>query len=67
MTGPKFEAVLARLYTDAGFRKQSLNAPLTAALAEGLSQTEAEALAGIDREGLELAAASFAKKRAGKK
>ena len=66
MTGPLFEIVLARLYTDAGFRERFLAAPLQVALGEGLSEEEARAMAGVDRVGLELAAHSFEKKRAGR-
>ena len=63
MTGPRFEILLARLYTDAAFRTRFLADPEQVALAEGLSPAEAQALATIDREGLELAATSFSKKR----
>ena len=63
MTGPAFEIVLARLYTDDAFRARFLAAPEKVALAEGLTPGEATALAAIDREGLKLAAESFAKKR----
>ncbi len=63
MTGPQFEIVLARLYTDDAFRTRFLAAPERVALSEGLTPAEAQALAAIDREGLELAAESFAKKR----
>ena len=63
MTGPAFEVVLARLYTDDAFRTRFLAAPWKVALAEGLTPAEADALAAIDLEGLELAAESFAKKQ----
>ena len=67
MTGPKFEFALARLYTDKAFRARFLAAPEQVALDKGLSPVEATALAAIDREGLELAAHSFEKKREGRK
>ena len=59
--------VLARLYTDAKFRARFLAAPEEVSLAEGLTPAEAQSLAAIDREGLELAAHSFEKKRSGRK
>ena len=58
-----FEAFLARLYTDAGLRRRFLADPRGVAEAAGLSGVEAHALVDIDRVGLELAAASFARKR----
>ena len=64
MTGPRFEIVLARLYTDEMFRARFLANPEQAALAEGLTPAEAQALGAVDREGLDLAAKSFEKKRA---
>ncbi len=63
MTSPAFEAFLARLYVDADFRTVFLADPRGAARRAGLSEAECEALAGIDRTGLELAATSFAAKR----
>ena len=66
MTGPRFEIVLAQLYTDDAFRARFLAAPEQVAFSEGLTSDEAQALAAIDREGLELAAASFARKRSGR-
>ena len=63
MTSPAFEAFLAKLYVDAQFRIAFLNDPRAAAKREGLSEAECEALANIDRHGLELAAHSFAAKR----
>jgi hypothetical protein len=64
MTGPAYESFLARVYTDARFRHEYLAAPRETALRFGLSAHEAASLEEIDREGLELAARSFAHKRA---
>jgi hypothetical protein len=63
MTSQEFEAFLARLYVDAGFRARFLEDPRREALAAGLSEAECRALEAIDRPGLELAAASFEVKR----
>ena len=64
MSAANFEALLARLYTDARFRKAFLSDPEAVAHAHGLDGNEVAALRAIDREGLELAARSFAHKRA---
>lgn len=61
---PRFEAFLARIYVDAAARQRFLADPLAAARDAGLDAREARALADIDRIGLELAAESFARKRA---
>jgi len=63
MTSPKFEAFLAQLYVDAGFRARFLADPQGLGAGAGLSEAECEALGKIDREGLRMAAASFAAKR----
>jgi hypothetical protein len=60
---PSFEAFLARLYVDAAARRQFLDDPRAAAAAAGLSESECDALTRIDRDGLELAAESLARKR----
>lgn len=57
------EAFLARLYTDAELRARFLADPVGEARRVGLDEASAQRLASIDREGLELAAASFAAKR----
>ncbi len=62
---PAFEAFLARLYVDAALRDRFLAEPRKTAAEAGLTATECEALARIDRVGLELAARSFERKRAG--
>lgn len=61
------EAFLARLYTDAELRARFLADPVGEAKRAGLDDATAERLAAIDRVGLELAAESFAAKRAKKK
>ena len=66
MTGPVFEAFLARVYVDDGFRARFLQDARGVAVEAGLSPEECNALEKIDREGLELAAASYARKRAGR-
>jgi len=64
VSSPRFEAFLARLYVDGEFRAAFLADPRRAAA--GLAPDEIAALEAIDREGLELAADSFARKRAGR-
>lgn len=64
MSRPAFEDFLARLYVDPGLRTAFLADPERATSAAGLDAEEIAALRAIDREGLELAAASFAYKRA---
>ena len=66
MTGQGFEIVLARLYAGDVFRARFLAAPEQVALSDGLTPAEAKALAAIDRQGLELAAGSIARKRSGR-
>ena len=66
MSAVALEAFLARLYTDADLRARFLAAPRDEALAAGLCESDAHALVAIDRAGLEMAAASFAHKRAGR-
>jgi hypothetical protein len=61
----RMESFLARLYVDAGARQRFLRNPDGVARRYGLSEAERAALIAIDRVGLELAAASFARKRAG--
>ena len=59
-----FEAFLARIYTDAGARARFLEDPRGEAGRAGLDPCDQDALAGVDRIGLEMAARSFAAKRA---
>lgn len=63
----RVEAFLARLYTDAGARAAFAADPRGEALRAGLDPADADALAAIDALGLELAADSFARKRAGRR
>ena len=64
---PEFEAFLARLYTDTEVRRRFLQDPRGEAARSGMSAAECDALERVDRDGLELAARSFAQKRARKK
>ena len=63
MTSPNFEAFLAKVYVDPNFRRAFLADPRGVARTAGLSEAECDALAAIDREGLELASNSYAAKR----
>jgi hypothetical protein len=63
MNGVALERFLARLYTDAELRRRFLDDPLGAARTAGLDDAQARALAKIDRDSLELAADSYARKR----
>lgn len=63
MTGPAFEAFLAKIYVDEAARAAFLADPQAEARRAGLTEAECEALASIDREGLEMAAVSLVKKR----
>jgi hypothetical protein len=58
------ETLLARLYVDADARAAFVADPRAVTAAAGLGRGEAAALAALDRTGLELAAKSFAAKRA---
>jgi hypothetical protein len=60
---PAFESYLARLYTDAAERAHFLADPRARAEVADLAPAEIDALATIDRDGLALAAESFARKR----
>ncbi|PHV29005.1 hypothetical protein CSQ93_07550 [Janthinobacterium sp. BJB426] len=63
MSTPALETYLARLYTDDVLRAAFLLDPHAQALLHGLSPQEAEAMAAIDRVGLQMAAASYRAKR----
>jgi hypothetical protein len=63
---PGFEGFLARIYADAEARRLFLADPDGEATRAGLAPEEAEALAAIDRTGLELAARSYERKREAK-
>ena len=57
------ESFLARLYVDEKQRARFLADPAGEARRAGFDEVTAQRLAQIDREGLELAAQSFARKR----
>jgi Aromatic-ring-opening dioxygenase LigAB, LigA subunit len=63
MNDPKLEQFLASLYVDAEVRARFLNAPREEAARAGLNPAQCDALAAIDRVGLEMAARSFERKR----
>ena len=60
---PGFEAFIARLYVDTAARARFIEDPGREAASAGLSGDEIVAAMGVDRVGLELAAAGFAHKR----
>ena len=64
MNALMFEKFLARLYVDAEMRARFVADPVLEATLAGLTPDECAALQQIDLLGLELAAASFARKRA---
>ncbi len=64
MSSPALESLLAKLYTDAEARARFLADMRREAERAGLSEAEAIALVDIDRTGLQMAAASYAHKRA---
>jgi hypothetical protein len=66
MNSSELEKFLATLYVDAEVRARFLAAPGEEAKRAGLSEEHCRALQNIDRIGLELAARSFARKRAAK-
>ena len=63
MSSPALEAFLAKLYTAAEARARFFVDMLREARSAGLTEAEATALLDIDRAGLEMAAASYARKR----
>ena len=64
MSAQKFEAFLAKLYVDDQARSRFLADPRREVLSAGLTEDDCAALEKIDFVGLELAAQSFARKRA---
>jgi hypothetical protein len=66
MSAAAFESLLARIYVDAQARARFLADPYSEAAKAGLTEEECAALEQIDRVGLELAAGSFERKRAGR-
>ncbi|MDZ5634956.1 hypothetical protein [Janthinobacterium sp. GMG1] len=63
MSSPALETYLAKLYTDDALRAAFLLDPHAQALLHGLSLQDAEAMAAMDRVGLQMAAASYRAKR----
>ena len=63
MSAPEMERTLARLYTDRSFRHAFLCDPSAAVAALDLTAGEKADLAGMDRAGLVMAAASYQHKR----
>ena len=59
MSSPRFEAFLAKIYTDEKARKKFLADPRAEALRAGLSESEVDAMEQIDRIGLELTVRSL--------
>jgi hypothetical protein len=59
----RLERFLACLYTDEAMRTQFYSNPRLVTSLWGLSREQAQSMAGLDREGLQLAAASFARKK----
>ena len=66
MSSQALERLLARIYVDAEARARFLAAPAAEAARAGLPEDQCRALEAIDRTGLELAARSYARKRARK-
>jgi hypothetical protein len=64
MSAQKLEAFLAKLYVDDNLRSRFLADPCREASNAGLTDEDCAPLEKIDLIGLELAAASFARKRA---
>jgi hypothetical protein len=64
MSAVALEALLARLYTDANARREFLADPRGMARSCGVAEADLDAIAAIDRVGLELAAESYSLKRA---
>lgn len=64
MSAPGVEAFLANLYSDAALRESFLHDAKTVMANLPLAEIERAALLEIDRVGLQMAAASYAKKRA---
>ena len=63
MSSPRFEAFLARLYSDPGFLGRFMRAPEEVSREAGLDLREQAAVAAIDRAGLLMAARSYELKR----
>ena len=66
MSASRLEAFLAEIYVDKDARSRFLADPDGEAMKAGLTKQETEALARIDRVGLELMAKSLERKRSGR-
>ncbi len=64
MNNTTLESYLAVLYTDAAARNSFLADPAIASRNAGLSDADVDSLVNIDRVGLQMAADSYAHKRA---
>lgn len=64
MSASRFEAFLAKIYVDENARAKFLADPCGEATKAGLTAHEVEAVARIDRVGLDLLAKSLQRKRA---
>jgi hypothetical protein len=64
MSSPQLEEFLARLYTDEVLREQFIRNPELITSEAILSPEEVSAMRNIDLAGLQMAAASYANKRA---
>jgi hypothetical protein len=67
MNSPALERFLAKIYVDPHARARFIADPGAEAARAGLAEEQCRALESIDRVGLEMAARSFARKRAAKK
>jgi hypothetical protein len=66
MSASRFEALLAKLYVDETARAKFLADPRGEAMKAGLTPYEVEAVARIDRVGLDLLTTSLERKRHGR-
>ena len=66
MSSPRFEAFLARLYSEREFLNEFMRAPERATREMGLDAREQQAALAIDRPGLLMAARSYELKRQGR-
>lgn len=66
MSSSRLEQFLAKIHVDSEARARFLKAPRAEAARAGLPEDECVALENIDRVGLEMAARSYARKRARK-
>lgn len=66
MSDARFEAFLARIYVDENARARFLADPRGEATRAGLTQEQVDDVVKIDREGLEMFAASLKRKKQGR-